>query len=90
MLSGVKVNGAAPKHDVAKAPRAVRKYLQSPTLFGMFMADLSYEKFKRLADVGGSPGNRQQADQSIIEFFKRFKGLLEEIDAKFTSLKERW
>jgi len=59
------------------------KYLQSQVLFGMFMAELSYEKFKRFSGIGGSSRKFQQADKSItVNSVIVSRGLLEEIDLK--------
>ena len=68
-----------PKHDVAKAARALRKYLATPDMYGMFIAVLSYKRIKALADK-----KQKQVDQILESFVKDIQQAVVNAERRFT------
>ena len=70
-----------PKHDAAKAARALRKYLATPDMYGMFIAVLSYKRIKALAD---KKKKQKQVDRILEGFVKDIQQAVVNAERRFT------
>ena len=70
-----------PKHDAAKAARALRKYLATPDMYGMFIAVLTYKRIKALAD---KKKKQKQVDQILESFVKDIQQAVVNAERRFT------
>ena len=70
-----------PKHDAAKAARALRKYLATPDMYGMFIAVLSYKRIKALAD---KKKKQKQVDEILEGFVQGIQQAVVNAERRFT------
>ena len=70
-----------PTHDVAKAARALRKYLATPDMYGMFIAVLSYKRINALAD---EKKKQKQVDQILEGFVQDIQQAVIKVEQRFT------
>jgi len=78
-------NASQPSHAVAKSETALRKYLQDPEWYGMFMVMLS---FKSLQPLGKDKTDKRktQVDALLKRFLKSFNDLVHDIAEEYNTL----